>query len=130
MQIEMGKKYRLVRTHEPVRIICVDRRHPDYTCIGLVQSSGVLGESPLSFNSSGSANGIQIVEEVPTVDWAKVAVDTPIIVKSDTGYNYRHLACFVKGLVCYYPDGKTTHSHREHGGPLVCASPDMVTLAE
>ena len=95
MQIEMGKKYRLVGTHEPVRIICVDRRHSDYTCIGLVQSSGVLGESPLSFNSSGSANGIQIVEEVPTVDWAKVAVDTPIIVKSDTGYKYRHLAYFL-----------------------------------
>jgi hypothetical protein len=72
MKFDPNKKYRMVDTHEPVRIICTDRKDNFVPYVGLC------------LNTEGYENVIFLVEhderieEVPQVDWNKVEVDTLI----------------------------------------------------
>lgn len=108
VKVEMGKKYRVVNTHRPVRVICTDRKYPVAPCIGL--STDPDGhEVILFFDNSGYLRGQQIIEEVPEVDWSKVEVDTPIWVKFSLGSCHkRHFNHFDGKLVHYWTDGRTS----------------------
>ncbi len=52
----------------------------------------------------------------PPVDWSKVPVDTPILVKdsADTCFSRRYFAKFVNGVVYAWDDGKTSWSDGTH----------------
>lgn len=83
MKIEMNKKYRRVGTHEPVRVICVDRKvdNNSLPCVGLWLTKPNV-EAMVYFDHSGvDQYGQKIIEEVPAVDWSKVEVDTPMWIK-------------------------------------------------
>ena len=67
---------------------------------------------------------ISISEELGIVDWSKVAVDTPILVKQKVELK-RHFAKFENGFVYYYDNGRTSWT----GGYTVYAAPCRVRLA-
>ena len=48
----------------------------------------------------------------PPVDWSKVAVDTPVLVRNVDGSNWRkrHFAKYQNGQIFTYNDGKTSWS--------------------
>lgn len=80
LKIEIGKKYRMIGTHEPVRVICTDRKVEDCSiyCVGLCLTEPNV-ESMVYFDHYGNnISGEQLIEEVPEVDWSKVKVDTLI----------------------------------------------------
>lgn len=107
LKVEMGKKYRMVGTHEPVRIICVDRQDPRFTCVGLYPTGEI--ETPFCFDNQGQDHyGRKIVEEVPAVDWSKVKTDTPIWVKHCGDLVKRHFNKFDGKYVYFYTDGTTS----------------------
>lgn len=113
MKIEMNKKYRKVGTHEPVRVICVDRKvdNNSLPCVGLWLTKPNV-EAMVYFDHSGADQyGQKIIEEVPEVDWSKVKVDTPMWVKFFNGtgiYHKRHFNKFEKGRVHFWPNGYTS----------------------
>lgn len=113
VKIDMNKKYRRVGTHEPVRVICVDRKvdNDSLPCVGLVLTRPRV-EAMVYFDHEGvDQYGQKSIEEVPAVDWSKVDVDTPIIVIDRQGYLRNvHFAGVIDGRICYYPDGRTSHS--------------------
>lgn len=51
-------------------------------------------------------------EDIDVVDWSKVAVDTPILVRSsiEEDWNRRHFAKYKDGKVCAWSYGKTSWS--------------------
>lgn len=55
---------------------------------------------------------IDIAEYLGIVDWSKVKVDTPILVKdySDKTWKKRHFACFKNGCVYAWQGGETSWS--------------------
>lgn len=57
-------------------------------------------------------NYIKIDEHIDVVDWSKVAVDTPILVRSsiEEDWNRRHFAKYKDGKVCAWSYGKTSWS--------------------
>ena len=113
VKIEMNKKYRRVGTHEPVRVICVDRKVDDDSlpCVGLWLTKPNV-EAMVYFDHSGvDQYGQKSIEEVPAVDWSKVKVDTPMWVKFERGigiYHKRHFNKFEGGRVHFWPDGYTS----------------------
>lgn len=109
MKVEMGKKYRMVGTHEPVRIICTDRKDPDFPCVGLYMSNDRY-EGVMCFHPDDGD-----VEEVPTVDWSKVKRDTPIWVKYAGAIWKRHFSGFDGKYIYFYPDGTTSFSYLGDG---------------
>lgn len=50
--------------------------------------------------------------EEPSIDWSKIPVDTPILVKNnhDDEWLHRHFAKFEDGVVYAWDDGKTSWS--------------------
>lgn len=69
-------------------------------------------------------NYLDIGKYLGIVDWSKVAVDTPIIVKEKIDLK-RHFAKFENGFVYYYDNGRTSWT----GGYTVYASPCKIRLA-
>ena len=57
-------------------------------------------------------NYIKIDEHIDVVDWSKVAVDTPIFVRSsiEEDWSRRHFAKYKDGKVCAWSYGKTSWS--------------------
>lgn len=111
MKVEIGKKYRMVGTHEPVRIICVDRLDPEVPCIALYKSGKDEGVLYLNTEGKDCFGGWQIIEEVPAVDWSKVKVDTPIYVKYAGDILKRHFNKFDGEHVYFYPFGTTSFTY-------------------
>lgn len=109
LKVEIGKKYRVVSTHHPVRVICTDRKYPVAPCIGLSTDPDD-HEVILFFDNSGYLRGQQIIEEVPAVDWSKVKVDAPIWVRFSTAgtWHKRHFDKYGPLGVYFWPEGKTS----------------------
>lgn len=134
MKIDMNKKYRKVGTHEPVRVICVDRATKQNTIpvLALVKSkNGVELLFHLNEKGCNDRTREQIIEEIPAVDWSKVEIDTPIIVTDIQGYKRNvHFAGVIGGKICYYPDGRTSHSYRGVIAGGLSVLPHEAKLAE
>lgn len=112
MKIQKDKKYRVVGTHEPVRIICTDKASK-LQCVALYTDHR--GDEGLLLVSDDGLNcwGVKFIEEVPESDWSKVEVDAPLWIKisSDSRvYSRRHFAEFKYGYVYFYADGLTSHT--------------------
>lgn len=65
--------------------------------------------------NDGRKNWLEAEYEEPKVDWSKVSVDTPILVRN---YNYdfwkrRYFACYKNGNVFAFDSGKTSWSADE-----------------
>ena len=107
MKIQKDKKYRVVGTHEPVRIICTDKASK-LQCVALY--TDYRGEECLLLVSDGGLDcwGVKFIEEVPEIDWSKVVIDTPIWIGAD--YQPRHFAEFKNNFVYYYTDGRSSHT--------------------
>ena len=111
VKIEMNKKYRRVGTHEPVRVICVDRKVDDDSlpCVGLWLTKPNV-EAMVYFDHSGvDQYGQKSIEEVPQTDWSKVQVDTLIWV----GNIPRHFASYDGEWVYYFEGGTTSQTAAE-----------------
>ena len=111
LKIEMNKKYRRVGTHEPVRVICVDRKVDDDSlpCVGLWLTKPNV-EAMVYFDHSGvNEYGQKSIEEVPQTDWSKVQVDTLIWV----GNIPRHFASYDGEWVYYFEGGTTSQTAAE-----------------
>ena len=109
MKIDMNKKYRLVGTHEPVRVICVDRKAygSSLPCVGLCLTIPNV-EGMVYFDHSGvDQHGQKIIEEVPAVDWSKVEIDTLIWVNGRP----RYFAKYSDYTVYYFTDGTTSKTN-------------------
>ena len=68
------------------------------------------GANTLVFDRRGIENILKPYEEEPEIDWYKVAVDTPILVKNSKNeyWHERHFAKYVNGRVYAWNDGKTS----------------------
>ena len=49
-----------------------------------------------------------INREYTEIDWAKVAVDTPVVIKDEKGIMFRHFAKYYRGHVFVYAKGQTS----------------------
>lgn len=111
MKLEIGGKYRKVGTHEPVRVICTDRKPSGetegFTCVSLVTHKD-FEYTCITTVEGKNLSGVVLFEEVPEVDWSKVPVDTPIWVEKEP----RHFAGFSSHTeeVFYYSSGTTSHT--------------------
>lgn len=107
MKIQKDKKYRVVGTHEPVRIICTDNASK-LQCVALYTDHR--GEEGLLLVSDDGLNcwGDKVIEEVPDIDWSEITVNTPIWIGAD--YQPRHFAEFKNNFVYYYTDGRSSHT--------------------
>lgn len=121
MKIQKDKKYRVVGTHEPVRIICTDKASK-LQCVALYTDHR--GEEGLLLVSDSGLNcwGVTFIEEVPEIDWSKVVIDTPIWIGAD--YQPRHFAEFKNNFVYYYTDGRSSHT----SNGMVAASKSFAAL--
>ena len=111
LKIDMQKKYRMVGTHESVRVICVDRKVEDYSiyCVGLCLTEPNV-ESMVYFDHYGNnISGEQLIEEVPEVDWSKVKADTLIWVDGIP----RYFASSSKYYVYFFQDGCTSKTNTQ-----------------
>lgn len=128
MKIEMNKKYRTVKDHHPVRILCVDRIDPwgNFTVVAGVKLQNHPVEQIILCTAQGIGLGdlTPVIEEVPSVDWSKVPIDTPIWVNKT---QKRHFAKYTNGIVKYFPDGMTSHTAGDCG-IKVPVSVDVVSL--
>lgn len=72
----------------------------------------IKGFSSLVFDDFGIGQLKKIEPEPEYVDWSKVEVDTPILVKfsEDEKWTRRHFAKFEFGKVCAWMDGATSWS--------------------
>ena len=68
------------------------------------------GANTLVFDKKGIENILTPYEEEPEVDWSKVAVDTPILVRDSKGESWheRHFAKYENGIIYAWDDGKTS----------------------
>lgn len=68
------------------------------------------GANTLVFDQRGIENILKPYKEEHEIDWYKVAVDTPILVRdSENDYwHERHFAKYVNGRVYAWNDGKTS----------------------
>ena len=109
VKIEMNKKYRCVRTHEPVRVICVDRKvdNNSLPCVGLCLTKPNIEEMMYFDHSGVDQYGQKSIEEIPTVDWSKVEVDTLIWVNGSP----RYFAKYSDYVVYYFTDGTTSKTN-------------------
>lgn len=115
MKIDMNKKYRRVGTHEPVRVICVDRKDLLYPCLGLCEFDE--GEGVLYFDSSGydKYDNRQVIEEVPAVDWYNIPTDTLIWVDGHP----RYFADIQEGAPRYFTMGTTSRTYKQMGAEIL-----------
>lgn len=107
-EIDPSKKYRKVGTHEPVRIICTDRKVDDGSlpCVGLWLAKPHI-EAMVYFNCEGvDLFGTKIIEEIPKTDWSNVQVDTLIWVGNTPRYFHAYSA--QDDVVCFHKDGATS----------------------
>ena len=72
----------------------------------------VRGTNTLVFDRKGIKNILKPYKEEPEIDWSKVAVDTPILVKDSENNNWfkRHFAKYENGKVYAWSDGGTSWS--------------------
>ena len=71
------------------------------------------GANTLVFDQRGIENILEPYEEEPEIDWYKVAVDTPILVRdseSEAIWKHRHFAKYVNGVVYAWMRGRTSWS--------------------
>lgn len=114
MKLEVGGKYRKVGTHDPVRVICTNRKSyetgKEFTCVSLVSHENT-EYTVITTVEGKNLHGNVVIEEVPEVDWSKVPVDTPIWV----GKEPRHFAGFSSHTeeVFYYSSGTTSHTSQK-----------------
>lgn len=68
------------------------------------------GANTLVFDQRGIENILKPYKEEHEIDWYKVAVDTPILVKNSKNdyWHERHFAKYVNGRVYAWDDGKTS----------------------
>lgn len=116
VKIDMNKKYRRVGTHEPVRVICTDRKDTVIPCIGLYNTG--TSEGVIYFNHEGVSGGTAVIEEIPKTGWSKVQVDTLIWVGNTP--RYFHAYSTQDDFVCFYKDGATSVTNT-NGISLVCS---------
>ena len=71
------------------------------------------GANTLVFDGKGIENILKPYEEEHKIDWYKVAVDTPILVKdseSEAAWKHRYFAKYVNGVVYTWMMGRTSWS--------------------
>ena len=70
------------------------------------------GANTLVFDRKGIENILKPYEEEPEIDWSKVAVDTPILVKNFKNRKWlkRYFAKFESGIVYAWADSGTSWS--------------------
>ena len=71
------------------------------------------GANTLVFDQRGIENILKPYKEEHEIDWYKVAVDTPILVKdseSETTWKHRYFAKYVNGVVYAWMTGRTSWS--------------------
>ena len=71
------------------------------------------GANTLVFDQRGIENILEPYEEEPEIDWYKVAVDTPILVRdseSEATWQHRYFAKYVNGVVYAWLLGRTSWS--------------------
>lgn len=100
MKFDPSKKYRMVDTHVPVRIICTDKKDPATPYIGL-RAADPDYEVVMYLYENDSR-----IEEVPHVDWSKVEVDT--LVWAGTLPRYFQGYCRKEAKVYFWRDGTTS----------------------
>ena len=68
------------------------------------------GANTLVFDQRGIENILEPYKEEHEIDWYKVAVDTPILVKNSENdyWHERHFAKYVNGRVYAWDNGKTS----------------------
>lgn len=123
-KIQKDKKYQTVEGNYPAWVVCTDRIG-EQSCIVLYRALNV---EAIYLNEYGeNCCGFKIIEEVPEVDWSKVEVNTPILVKCLKAGTYvpKHFSHFSSGLVWYFNDGRTSHTSFE--GPSL-TEPKYATL--
>lgn len=112
MKLEVGGKYRMVGTHEPVRVICTDRVSSDvakeFTCVSLVHCNKGFEYVSITTVEGKDLLGETLFEEVPEVDWSNIPVDTPIWIKMEGSIQKRHFHKFEECRVHYWPNGTTS----------------------
>lgn len=109
-KIDMQKKYRTVDGKYSVRILCTDAKGDDLGPVIALYNVGRY-EAPIRLSIYGEeSNEYQVIEEIPKVDWSKIAVDTPILIK---GVYKRHFHRYLPGKVQFYPLGKTSFTVEE-----------------
>lgn len=64
------------------------------------------------------------------IEWEKVPVDTPIVIKSGFGSLKRYFAGYKGDMVCYFVDGLTSWSNEYGEIGIEEIEPDKVELAE
>lgn len=64
--------------------------------------------------------------ECSKIDWAKVPVDTPILIKDEKGFIFRHFAKYWNGHVFVYANGQTSWTNDGETQPW---GPDCVKFA-
>lgn len=64
------------------------------------------------------------------VEWEKVPVDTPIVIKHGFGSSKRYFAGYKDNMVCYFVDGLTSWSNEYGEIGIEEIEPDKVELAE
>ena len=82
------------------------------------------GANTLVFDRKGIENILKPYEEESKVDWSKVAVDTPILVKdfeNNSGWLKRYFAKFENGKVYAWRDGRTSWSSNGNTDSWKCA---------
>ena len=114
VKIQKDKKYRVVGTHEPVRIICTDRndhKASKLQCVALYTDHR--GDEGLLLVSDDGLNcwGDKVIEEAPEVDWSQIPNNTPIWIGDLNGeYDPRHFAEFKNDYVYFYGAGRSSHT--------------------
>ena len=72
------------------------------------------GANTLIFDKKGIENILKPYKEKPEIDWSKVAVDTPILVRDskteDAAWRHRHFAKYENGIVYAWLSGCTSWS--------------------
>lgn len=63
------------------------------------------------------------------VEWEKVPVDTPIVIKQEFGSSKRYFAGYKGNMVCYFVDGLTSWSNEYGEIGIEEVEPDKVELA-
>ena len=71
------------------------------------------GANTLVFDRRGIENILKPYKEEPEIDWYKVAVDTPILVRdyeSEVIWKHRYFAKYKNGVVYAWTNGRTSWS--------------------
>ena len=81
-----------------------------YKCTG--DEYTLIGRTNCILPDLGKGEVMSIAEELGIVDWSKVEVDTPILVKHrvEETWEKRHFACFKNGYVYTWREGTTSWS--------------------